>query len=171
MAIYSEFSPWKMVIFHSYVKLPEGNTWTFQFWEVPEEHTSHYRDDFPPGVVLEGDRSNEPTALQVKWGEREKGQVHGGIIPEVAGKKRENPWTSNNDQGNFLIFLWSLATAAWNDDMSAGKSSTTCVLSHLSLVQHLFKRVIAQESVPKLPSGYVNSLLLKMTIEIVDFPS
>ena len=25
MAIYSEFSPLNMVIFHSYVKLPEGN--------------------------------------------------------------------------------------------------------------------------------------------------
>jgi hypothetical protein len=53
--------------------------------------------------------------------------------------------------------------------MSAGKSSTTCVLSHLSLVQHLFKRVIAQESVPKLPSGNLTQLL-KMAIEIVDYP-
>ena len=93
-----------MVIFHSYVKLPEGNTWTFQFWEVPEEHTSHYRDDFPPGVVLEGDRSNEPTALQVKWGEREKGQVHGGIIPEVAGKNGKIHEHQPMTKGTSLFF-------------------------------------------------------------------
>ena len=27
MAIYNEFSRWKVVIFHSYVSLPEGNAW------------------------------------------------------------------------------------------------------------------------------------------------